>query len=321
MDILMIKRNSAWSILLLLLLVSVLFPGPRHFIYENRLVVSVDSIAVDYVNAGLERATYAYALARSFNAAVSVVQGSQLQVEPGGVGVSLALGEVLDPVNDLIERFSWVMLVSLISLGIQKVLIEVSPWLSVAVLLGLAFVVFLAGIWLEKRLLFNFFNAGKTLLFIALIVRFAVPLMAYLNHQVYVGLLEAKHDRIVRSMETDIKSMKDDTPGNRTSTGNLEENGLDTAWFFNSTSSLARTVQQGMNLLDIRTRVETIKGIARGLFDKLITLIVVFVLNTIVLPIGFIWAMVMIGRLFLSSRFLLKQEKYLKQKIKQNSPG
>ena len=42
---------------------------------------------------------------------------------PAGVGVTLSIGELLDPFNDMVERFSWVMLLTSVSLGIQKILL------------------------------------------------------------------------------------------------------------------------------------------------------------------------------------------------------
>jgi hypothetical protein len=44
-------------------------------------------------------------------------------------GVSgIALAVYLDPVNDLVERFSWVMMAATVSLGIQNVLLDISTW-------------------------------------------------------------------------------------------------------------------------------------------------------------------------------------------------
>lgn len=39
-----------------------------------------------------------------------MAQGTELSIEPMGVGVILTLGELLDPLNDLIEQFSNVLL-------------------------------------------------------------------------------------------------------------------------------------------------------------------------------------------------------------------
>ena len=75
-----------------------------------------------------ERAFVTFALARTLNGVISAVQGTEVALQPAGVGVTLTPGEILDPVNDLVERFSWIMLGATISLGIQNVLLDVSAW-------------------------------------------------------------------------------------------------------------------------------------------------------------------------------------------------
>ena len=75
-----------------------------------------------------QRAFVTFALARTINGVISVVQGTEVALQPAGVGVTLTPGEILDPVNDLVERFSWIMMGGTISLGIQNVLLDVSAW-------------------------------------------------------------------------------------------------------------------------------------------------------------------------------------------------
>jgi hypothetical protein len=53
-----------------------------------------------------------YAIARGLNAVISAAQGTELSIEPMGVGLTLTPGEILDPLNDLIEQFSSVLLPS-----------------------------------------------------------------------------------------------------------------------------------------------------------------------------------------------------------------
>ena len=66
----------------------------------------------------------AFGLARALNGAISVIQGTELELHPAGVGVSFAPGQLIDPINDLVERFSWLMLASSTSLGVQKILMS-----------------------------------------------------------------------------------------------------------------------------------------------------------------------------------------------------
>ena len=70
-----------------------------------------------------QRALITFALARTINGVISVVQGTEIALQPAGVGVTLTPGEILDPVNDLIERFSWIMMGATVSLGIQNVML------------------------------------------------------------------------------------------------------------------------------------------------------------------------------------------------------
>lgn len=81
----------------------------------------LEDFSADYVNHAFTAAGLVYATARGINALVSVLQGTELDV----VFVTVAAGEVLDPINDLIERFSGVVLIALGSLALQKILLSV----------------------------------------------------------------------------------------------------------------------------------------------------------------------------------------------------
>ncbi len=69
------------------------------------------ALAAGQLDEAAERALQAFALARGINAVISVIQ----DVEIGftfGLAATLSPGEILDPVNDLVERFSLAMLVA-----------------------------------------------------------------------------------------------------------------------------------------------------------------------------------------------------------------
>ena len=87
-----------------------------------------EALGSGYVDTAFKRAAAGFAIARGLNGVISVAQGTEFAVQPAGVGVSFTPGEILDPVNDLVERFSWIMLLATSSLGIQKVLLSMSSW-------------------------------------------------------------------------------------------------------------------------------------------------------------------------------------------------
>jgi hypothetical protein len=82
---------------------------------------SLDTISADYVSASLLDAGIIYATARGINALVSALQGTELDMWL----VTFSVGELLDPVNDMIERFSGVMTVAIASLVIQQLLLVI----------------------------------------------------------------------------------------------------------------------------------------------------------------------------------------------------
>lgn len=124
------------------------------------------------VDAGLKRALISFASARALNAAISLAQGTEIAVQPAGVGVNLSVGQVLDPLNDLVERFADLMLMASIAFGIQKVLLEIGAHWAISAFLSL-----LAAVWA-----LSFLGRGRAppwlsrLLLVLLLARFAVPL-------------------------------------------------------------------------------------------------------------------------------------------------
>ena len=91
-------------------------------------VTSVDRYARADFDVLFQRALVTFALARTLNGLISAVQGTEIALQPAGVGITLTPGEILDPLNDLVERFSWIMLGASISLGVQQVLLDVGQW-------------------------------------------------------------------------------------------------------------------------------------------------------------------------------------------------
>src|SRR3990167_4805526 len=80
---------------------------------------ALDRTSSKYVDDALVQAFSAYTVARGVNAVVSVLQSVSVG---GSLGASFAVspGEVLDPINDLVERYAAVMELSIASLLTQR---------------------------------------------------------------------------------------------------------------------------------------------------------------------------------------------------------
>ena len=103
------------------ILVSVLL-----FFSSGLKIPVLDDNTDTYFREAITKGGIAYATCRVINASVSIAKDSSLQLEPAGVGISLAVGQVLDPIDDMTERLSDVLVTAITSLGVQKLVYEIS---------------------------------------------------------------------------------------------------------------------------------------------------------------------------------------------------
>ena len=81
----------------------------------------LDYLSYAYLAESLQSALSSYGLSRTLNGIISVLQTSTLSI---GVA-SVSVGELLDPINDIIERFSELLTLSIASLIVQKILLGI----------------------------------------------------------------------------------------------------------------------------------------------------------------------------------------------------
>lgn len=139
-------------------------------------VPTLDNYSDEYTDTSIIQAGAAYATARGINALISTLQTSTIQV---GIGVegSITIGEVLDPLNDLIERFSQVMTVALGSLLLQKILLVITADSIFKILLTLSGIAAIAGMWQGRVwVLALFWKLFVLLIFIRYALGFVVSL-------------------------------------------------------------------------------------------------------------------------------------------------
>jgi len=245
----------------------------------------VDRMAQKQYNALFQRALITFALARTLNGVISAVQGTELALQPAGVGVTLTPGQVLDPINDLVERFSWVMLGATISLGIQQVLLDIGQWWGVKVLLGILGLLWL---WLRLRLAHpaqgESERAEKMILRIFIIVvfiRFAVPATMIANEGLYRLFLETRFTESTQVIESAGAEIKDISSTETPMSEEEAEIGM--------LESLERMYESTLKSMDFQQKVEYIADRASDVIEHLIQLSVVFILQTGILPIAFLW--------------------------------
>ncbi len=240
----------------------------------------LDRRATTPVDNAFQRALVTFAVVRGINAVVSVVQGTELAIEPAGVGVILAPGQVFDPINDLVERFSWIMLASSTSLGAQKVLIEMGAagLMQVAMLLAAALLALL--LWWRPEDGGRWRKLALRVALLVLFARFAVPLTVLVNDAVYDGFLASRFEQSQVALEQTREQVEALREADREAPPGAAEGVL---------GRLGRWYDRTTESFDVEARIALYKDRLARATEHIIDLIVVFTLQTVVFPLLFLW--------------------------------
>ena len=206
-----------------------------------------------YLEKSVKATLASYVIIRGINASVSVIKESELSLSPAGVGLSLALGEVLDPLDDMVERVSTLLLLSFLSLGLQKLLLELfsGSLLLISGILALAsgalFFTNIPGRAVLVRLL---------LLFLTL--RFLFPTVILVNDLIYEGFFRPR----IEVVSSNLKDIKEEL------------------------QNLIRSVDR---VERFRKSIGSLKARLSLVFDNLLQLALYFTLQTLILPLFSLW--------------------------------
>jgi len=244
---------------------------------------ALDEQGQHYTSESLKRSLVTFGVARSLNGVISVAQGTEIALQPAGVGVTFAPGQILDPLNDLVERFSWVMLMSSASIGIQKTLLIISAWplfSGTSIVLALATVIALWTPVLQatplRPILLKF-------TFVVIILRLAVPLISVANELIYQEFLAPQYQEATLQLQQ-----------TRERIGQINDNAFSQAPSSHASQSLWDSAQQFYNSatesIDIDAKLNQYTSAAADASEYLINLIVVFMFQTVIFPLTFLAA-------------------------------
>ena len=260
-----------WKKIALSVLVAVLLAG----MYSGWL----DEPAKEYTEQGLKRVLITYAVARGLNGLISVAQGTEISVEPVGVGMTFTPGQILDPVNDLIEQFSWLVLASGVSLGIQRLLITMTTGTGFTVLVSIMLIVaVIAYSWPKTPPAVS--RVLTRLAVILVVLRFVVPVMALLNQAVYGYFLQPQYETSQAVLEQsgyDIQQQQE--------AGKLQPVPQNEAIF----DKLKRAYNSASNAIDIDGRLNKMKQTAAEMSERILDLMVVFLVQSLLFPLLLMW--------------------------------
>lgn len=218
----------------------------------------LDRLAQAHAEEGLKRAVASFAAARALNAAISVLQGTEVS---GGVvvGIKLAPGQVLDPVNDLVEQFSLLMLAASLAFGVQLLLMKMgASWGLAALLSGVA------ALWLWRVGRGQAAPGLGRLLGALLLVRFVVPVAALTGELAFQGFMAADYRNAQAGIERSVAAL-----------GLLE----------------AAQEADAPRWWAVRERIDALKAAGERIVEDSLRVATVFLVQTLLLPLLTVWGL------------------------------
>lgn len=241
---------------------------------------TLDRPAAAATSDNFKQALTVAAIARGFNAVISVAQGTELAIQPVGVGVTLTLGEVLDPLNDLVERFSVLALVASVSLSLQLLVGEMvlTPWLAGA--LTAVILAYLVLLWWPNRseggVPGRSLQITGQLVGAFVLVRFILAVMLLATSWIDSNLLEQRQIDAMQRLELAADEARHIQQ--QTQTPRAEPEG-----FLDRASAM---FSESASQLDIEQRLQQLQQQVAASVEDIVLLIVIFLLQTLLLPIA-----------------------------------
>ena len=235
-----------------------------------------------------KRALAVAALARGFNGVISVAQGTEVAVQPVGIGVTLTIGEILDPLNDLVERFSALALLASVSLGLQITLGQMvaSPWLSG--LMSVVALAYLVMLWrappganpepASRRPASVVLKGLGVLIFL----RFLLAVVLLSTHFIDQVFLTNQQDAAMANLQSAASTIEQLQQEPTDVQVGAEEDS-----FFDRTSAQIRDfLDASSQTLDLKAQLAAVEAQVENSVEEIINLIVIFLLQTLLLPVA-----------------------------------
>jgi hypothetical protein len=251
--------------------------------------LGVDAAAMELHDASFERAMITFGLAKALNGVISLLQGTQLSFTPVGVGLTFSIGEILDPLNDLVEQFSWVMLFASISLGLQKFLLLLSGKLFLQIALAASILLSTLFVWMKKTQSSPYFVFSIKILFLLLLLRFGALVFVYSSEALYLHLLQNEYQASAKVIEDTTSSLEELQKKSSAMVVEKKEEG-----FFDRMSAKYDNLVESLNL---SKQLASLQASLEDASAKIITLITIFILLSVVLPLLYLWLLVVSLRL------------------------
>lgn len=253
------------------------------FLSPSQKLPLLDTQTNNYFKETITEATLAYATVRGVNAVISVLKESEVAISPAGIGLTIAAGQILDPIDDMTERLSSVLVVSIVSLGLQKIINDIGGAVSfrfVAILLPF----FILPVWINNKTIRLCASLIARIIALAAILRILLPLSSIINNSMYQHIFleqirEAQTNlSVVSSRYNDISSLDQAD----------HTNGLFSKITKNTNLKIKQTKEIFSNIVD------NAESIVTSLIQLTILYVTLFITQIILIPMFMLWLLIKI---------------------------
>ncbi|MDX5373406.1 MAG: hypothetical protein LPK18_13345 [Pseudomonadaceae bacterium] len=261
-----LPRRLAFSAVLLLALLGCL-SGQLGQRVIDPVMAPLEEQATSTLQRSLALAAASYASARLIDRGIAFIAETQI-----GIGVIYVKpGQVFKPVQDMAVRYSDVMVLAMASVGIQMMLMEIGQAIGVTVLGALAIMALLLLQFAPRGLAPALALAARFFIAALVVIKLAIPLAAVAVGGISASVLEEQRMQAQARIDITTERLADAQQV-------TDENG-----FINWLKSVGGQAQD---------MFAGVKNLSEGLIERLVTLLVIYTLETLLLPLAmlfFIW--------------------------------
>lgn len=231
-----------------------------------------------WMEASFARTLGALAATRGLDSAISLAQSSEVSFSfgPGG---SLGIGQALDPVNDLVEQYSSLLLTSTMALGIQRLGMQLAQSLGWMLFVPVLLAFVLAAACGERHRA-GLEGWGRKLFGIAVFARLALPAAGWIDAVVAERFLETGYRQASAAVSATAER--------------IEQAGVqdaDRPWY------------ERYNPLDaVGDRARQLYDALGEVGESIVNLAIYFTISTIILPLGTLWLLARLTGVVFSGR-------------------
>jgi hypothetical protein len=251
-----------------------------------RLDMLVDVPAQDVIHDVAVRAAAAFAVSKTINAALSFVE----EITVSGsffVGASFNPASFLEPVNNLVDQFALVMLMVAASAALIGLLLTVGKAVGLSVVVPVALLLFAlqrAGDAYGWKWMPKLHRLAMAAIVLAFVVRIALPLAVVLTGQIsdrYFAEPFAEANSGLKLVEERAQEV---------ASAVVVEGGSEEGFIGRISDGAADAGNAVKNAMSM------VRESFDGLFSNVVTMITIFVLETVLLPLALVWLLYRIFR-------------------------